>query len=777
MANKTSAAATKKNPTKPFRKIIVWFWRLFGIGIFSIIFIFLMASWGWLGDMPDHTVLENPKTNLAAEIISSDNKVIGKYYLNDNRTPVEYKDLPKSLVNALVSTEDERYYSHSGIDAKSTLRAILTMGKSGGGSTITQQLSKLLFHKVDNKSTFQRIKQKIKEYVIAVRLERQYTKEEIVTMYFNIYDFNNNADGIKSAAKIYFGKQPAALTIEESAMLVGMFKNSSLYNPIRNEEGVMNRRNVVFGQMLKNGKINQKQHDSLKKLPLGIDYHPDSHKTGIATYFREYLRDFMHNWVKENPKVDDEGNKTKYNIYKDGLKIFVTLDSRMQKYAEIAMTNHMKKLQLEFDNQNKKNKTAPFRNLTKKEIKKTISLAMRRSERWRQMKKKKIAEEAIIASFDVPREMKVFAWEKEIDTVMTPRDSIRYYKKFFGASLLSMEPQTGQVKAWVGGINYKHFQYDQVKQSKRQVGSTFKPLVYATAIDQMHYSPCDTLPNSLHTISAGKWGNIDDWTPKNSDGKYGGYPTLKEALAKSINTISARLVDNVGPRNVINLAEKIGIDTSLMEEYPSIALGSVEVSLYDMVGAYGTFANKGVYTTPYMISRIEDKNGTVLFQHTPETKDVLSEEAAYVTVSLMEGVTRHGSGARLRGKSLVNNSFYKKVVTGYPYNFSNPIAGKTGTTQNNSDGWFMGMVPNLVTGVWFGAEDRATHFSNTRYGQGATMALPIWGMYMKQCYEDTSLHVSKAAFEEPEDLTIEVDCEKWKQQQGGDDPDLDGIFN
>ena len=776
MANNNKSAKQKKQEaSNPFKKIIVWFWRLFLLGIGTVIFIFLAASWGWFGDMPDHTILENPQTNLATEIISSDGEVIGKYFLNDNRTPVQYKDLPKNLVDALVATEDERFYNHSGIDAKGTLRAIVTMGRSGGGSTITQQLAKLLFHQRETATTFERIVQKIKEYVIAVRLERQYTKEEIIAMYFNIYDFNNQADGIRSAAKTYFNKRPQELSVAESAMLVGMFKNSSLYNPIRNPEGVLNRRNVVFGQMVKNGKLTEKQKDSLKKTPLGIDFNPDSHRTGIATYFREYLRDFMHQWVKDNPKIDEDGNKTNYNIYKDGLKIYVTLDSKMQKYAETAMQQHMKQLQKEFDTQNKKNKTAPFRNLTKKEIERTIFLAMRRSERWRQMKEKQYDEKEIIASFDKPRKMTIFSWDKEIDTTMTPRDSILYYKKFFSASLMSMEPQTGQIKAWVGGINYKHFKYDQVKQGKRQVGSTFKPLVYATAIDQLHYSPCDTLPNTLHTIAAGKWGNTKNWSPKNSDGEYGGYPTLKEALAKSVNTVSAQLIDKVGPRNVIDLAEKLGIDTEKMEEYPSIALGSVEVSLYEMVGAYSTLANKGVYTEPYFISRIEDKNGTVLFQHVPETKDVLSAETAYVTVNLMEGVTQYGSGARLRGSGLKNNSFYKKVVTGYPYEFKNPIAGKTGTTQNNSDGWFMGMVPNLVTGVWSGAEDRATHFASTRYGQGATMALPIWGSFMKMCYEDDELNVSKAAFEEPDDLTIEVDCKKWKKEQGNTDLDL-GIF-
>lgn len=774
-STKKSAKQKNEEGNNSFKKIITWFWRLFLLGVFAVIFIFLAASWGWFGDMPDHTILENPQTNLATEIISSDGEVIGKYFLNDNRTPVQYKDLPKNLVDALVATEDERFYNHSGIDAKGTLRAIVTMGRSGGGSTITQQLAKLLFHQRETATTFERIVQKIKEYVIAVRLERQYTKEEIIAMYFNIYDFNNQADGIRSAAKTYFNKRPQELSVAESAMLVGMFKNSSLYNPIRNPEGVLNRRNVVFGQMVKNGKLTEKQKDSLKKTPLGIDFNPDSHRTGIATYFREYLRDFMHQWVKDNPKIDEDGNKTNYNIYKDGLKIYVTLDSKMQNYAETAMQQHMKQLQKEFDLQNKKNKTAPFRNLTKKEIERTIFLAMRRSERWRQMKEKQYDEKEIIASFDKPRKMTIFSWNKEIDTTMTPRDSILYYKKFFSASLMSMEPQTGQIKAWVGGINYKHFKYDQVKQSKRQVGSTFKPLVYATAIDQLHYSPCDTLPNTLHTIAAGKWGNTKNWSPKNSDGEYGGYPTLKEALAKSVNTVSAQLIDKVGPRNVIDLAEKLGIDTEKMEEYPSIALGSVEVSLYEMVGAYSTLANKGVYTEPYFISRIEDKNGTVLFQHVPETKDVLSAETAYVTVNLMEGVTQYGSGARLRGSGLKNNSFYKKVVTGYPYEFKNPIAGKTGTTQNNSDGWFMGMVPNLVTGVWSGAEDRATHFSNTRYGQGATMALPIWGSFMKMCYEDEELNVSKAAFEEPEDLTIEVDCKKWKKEQGNSDLDL-GIF-
>ena len=752
--------ATKKQAksTSDFTKYVRWFWILFLIGVFSVILIFSLASMGALGEMPDHTQLENPETNLATEIISSDGETLGKFYFNDNRTPVEYKEFPQHLVDALIATEDARYYDHAGIDARGTVRAFAYLGKKGGASTISQQLARQLFIGVRSKK-FDKYTQKIKEWVIALRLERQYTKEEIIAQYFNIYDFGNNADGIRSASRIYFGKEPKELDLKESAMLVGMFKNSSLYNPRRNPEGVKNRRNVVLAQMNKYGYINEAIKDSIQKMDLGLNYTPESHREGIATYFREYLRNFMKDWIKKNPKADG----SKFDLYSDGLKIHTTIDSRMQTYAEDAVARHMPKLQAEFFHQNtpKRNRTAPFLELDNSEIKDLMNRAMKRSERWRVMKKEGKSDKEIIKSFDTPTKMRVFSWDapnKEIDTIMKPMDSMRYYKSFLQPGMMSMDPQTGHVKAWVGGMNYRHFQYDMVKQGKRQVGSTFKPFVYATAIDQLHMSPCDELHDIPFCIEKGKHGNAEEWCPKNSGGKYGGTRTLKNALANSVNTITAQLMDKVGPQPVVDLVKKLGVESDILP-VPSIALGTPDLSVYEMVAAYSAFANKGVYTKPVMVTSIVDKNDTVLYQFTPESRDVLSEEAAYVTVKLLEGVTQGGSGTRLRTKGAdAYRPEFKEIITGYPYEFTNPIAGKTGTTQNQSDGWFMGMVPNLVTGVWVGAEDRAAHFASITYGQGASMALPIWGMYMKSCYEDTDLNISTEDFEEPANLSIRVEC-------------------
>ncbi|MDC7995052.1 penicillin-binding protein 1A [Altibacter sp. HG106] len=759
----TKKKKTTKKQQQEERKHVRTFWKLFGALLGVVLLVFLLASWGVFGKLPDETSLENPEKNLATEIIATDGITLGKFY-KENRTPVLYEELPSHLVNALVATEDARFYDHSGIDAKGTVRAFVFLGSRGGASTITQQLARQFFVGQASKNTFERLIQKVKEWVIATRLERRYTKEEIITMYFNEYDFLNQAVGIESAANIYFDKAPNNLSTVESATLVGMFKNSSLYNPLRNPEGVKNRRNVVLAQMAKYDFITDEVKDSLQALPLEITYTPQGHDEGIATYFREYARAFMADWIEENPKTDG----TSYNIYRDGLKIYTTIDSKMQKYAEEAMEAHMMNLQREFDSQNEKNKTAPFRDISEEEIEGIIESAMRRSDRWRQMELQGSSEAEIRESFNKEIPMRVFSWTAENrvkDTVMSPLDSIRYYKRFLRASLMSMTPQTGEVKAWVGGVDYKHFKYDMVKTGKRQIGSTFKPFVYATAIDQMHMSPCDTLPNTQYTIEAGKYGLLKPWTPKNSGGDYGGMLTLKKALAQSINTITARLIDRVGPKPVIDLVKKMGVDTENMPEAPSIALGTPDVSLYEMVGAYSTFANMGVYVKPILIERIEDKNGTVLYQNVPETRDVISDESAYVTLSLMEGVTQSGSGSRLRGSWRAPQKLYQDVITGYPYEFSNPIAGKTGTTQNNSDGWFMGMVPNLVTGVWVGGEDRSVHFQRTLYGQGATMALPIWGTYMKKCYADEDLNVSDGAFERPSNISIVTDCASYRDDE------------
>jgi len=749
---------SKKKGINPYKNLLRFFWISFVTGILSVVVLFSSAALGFLGEMPDLQQLENPKTNLATQIISSDGVVLGKFYFNDNRTPISFDALPKNLVNALIATEDERFFSHSGIDLKGTLRALFYLGKKGGASTISQQLARQLFVGVRSRNKAQAVLQKFKEWVLAVQLERSYTKKEIIAMYLNVYDFGYTADGIQSAAKIYFNTTPEKLTIEQSATLVGMLKNSSLFNPIRRPARVEQRRNVVLQQMKRNGFISEGEQDSLKLMPLEIDFTPDSHREGLATYFRAYLQKFMRTWTKENPKADG----TNYDIFRDGLRIYTTIDSRLQQIGESSVAAHMSNLQKEFFLQNtpKLNPTAPFLDLREGEIDTLLQNTARRSERWRKMRVAEKDEETIWASFKKPVPMEVFSWKGDRDTIMTPLDSIRYYKHFLRASMMSMNPLTGHVKAWVGGFNYKHFQFDQVYQGRRQIGSTFKPFLYATAIDQLRLSPCDILPDALFCIEPMKHGNVDAWCPKNSGNKYGQMRTLKNALANSVNTVSARLMDKVGPRPVINLARKMGI-TSYLPRVPSIALGTPDISLFEMVGAYSTFANKGIYVKPIMISRIEDKNGTVLFEVVPETTDVLSEESAYVTIDLLKGVTESGSGIRLRHQGADEANYaYKNVVTGYPYQFQNPIAGKTGTTQNQSDGWFMGMVPNLVTGVWVGGDDRAVHFEEIAFGQGATMALPIWAMYMRGAYEIAELGISLEDFEAPEKLTIPIDCQQ-----------------
>ena len=715
---------------KKYRFQIILFWFLFSVGVVSMYGLFYLASIGKFGEMPDFRQLENPKTNFASEIISSDNEVLGKYYFNDNRTPIKYEDINTKTVEALIATEDERFYSHPGIDLKATLRAIVFLNTRGGASTISQQLARQLFVGVRSRNIIQAVGQKIKEWVIAVELEKQYTKEEIITMYLNIYDFGYYGDGIKSASNIYFSKEPIDLKIEESAMLIGMLQNSSLYDPLRRPEITKNRRDLVLMQMAKNKYISENEKDSLQEIPLELNYTPQSHRQGLATYFRSYLRGFMKDWTDNNLKSDG----SKYNLYSDGLKIYTTINSKMQKYAEESVTEHMKNLQKEFFIQNDTLSTAPFRDLDEDEEESIMKRTMRRSERWRKARLSGKSADEIEEIFNVPTEMSIFSWEGDIDTVMSPIDSIRYYKHFLQAGMMSMNPKNGHVMAWVGGINYRNFQYDHVMQSKRQIGSTFKPFLYATAIDQLKLSPCDMLPDAIHCIEPYKYGNPDPWCPTNSSDKYGGMRTLSNALANSKNTISAQLIDRVGPRPVADLARNLGVSSNI-PNVPAIALGTPDLSVYEMVGAYGAFANKGIYVKPIMVTKIEDRNGKIVFQSTPETKDVLSEESSYVTLKLLEGVTKFGSGARLRHDIPEDerNYVYKNVVSGYPYKFDNAIAGKTGTTQNQSDGWFIGMVPNLVTGVWVGGEDRSIHFEEIAFGQGATMSLPIWGLFMKKC--------------------------------------------
>ena len=747
---------------KPNYKIfLIWFWSLVGAGLGSVLLLFFLASTGFFGELPTFEELENPQTNLATEVISADGVTIGKY-ATENRTPIQFKELPQGLVNALVATEDERFYEHSGIDFKGTARAIIKLGRDGGASTITQQLAKNLFTKRASRNIFKRITQKAKEWVVAIKLERQYTKNEIIAMYLNTQDFIFNAVGIRSAARIYFGKEPKDLDLQESAILVAMLKNPRQYNPNRERSKAksLRRRNVVFAQMARSGFITEVKKRELQNLPLKINFTPESHSDGYATYFRAHLQKVLRQWVNNNPKPNGE----KYNIFKDGLKIYVTIDSRMQKHAEEAVSEHMANLQKYFFREQRRNRTAPFYDIKRDQIRGIFERAKKNSDRYRRLKQAGKSKKEIDKIFKTKVEMQVFTWKGYKDTIMTPMDSIRYYKHFLRSGLLAMEPQSGHIKAWVGGIDYKHFKYDAVAQQKRQVGSTFKPFVYATAINQLRKSPCDKLPNTKYTIPMGKYGIPEAWTPKNSNDKYGGMMTLRNALATSTNVITANLIDQVAPRNVERLANAAGIESKIQPN-PSIALGALDLSLYEMVSAYSTFANKGLHISPMIITRIEDKNGTVLQEFVPETREVLSEESAYVIIDLMKGVTKYGSGIRLR----TGYTSLPKVNTGFPYKFENEIAGKTGTTQNQSDGWFMGIVPNLVTGVWTGGEDRSTHFEGIAFGQGATMSLPTWALFMKKCYADKTLKVSKEDFEKPEFLSTNLDCDKEDEKIA--DPD------
>lgn len=745
----------KKKITKPnytfFLKI---FWALFSFSVLSVFAIFVLVSVGVFGELPTFEELENPEKNFASEIISSDGETLGKYF-RENRTPVSYEELPQVLIDALVATEDERFFEHSGIDFYSLARAIAKLGKDGGGSTITQQLAKQLFtENYGTRNIVKRIAQKLKEWVIAVKLEKQYTKNEIITMYLNKYDFLYNAIGIRSASRIYFNKEPKELTIEESAVLIGMAKNPSLYNPKRFPKKAINRRTTVLGQLYRNGFITSVEKDSLKSLPLEIDYTPEGHSDGHATYFREYLRDYLKKWIKNNPKPDG----SYYNLYSDGLKVFVTLDSKMQEYAEESVKEHMSNLQRIFSKEQKRNKTAPFYDLTKKEIENNLWKQIIQTQLYRTLHKKEKSKKEILKAFNIKRKMRIFDWKKgSKDTILSAYDSIKYHQAFLHSGLLAVEPQTGHIKAWVGGINHKYFKYDHVKQGKRQVGSTFKPFVYASAINEFGISPCEKYPNTPHTIPRGKYGLLEDWTPENSGEEYGGELTLKQALAKSINVITASLIDKVGPSTVVQLAKKSGI-TSHINPYPSIALGTEDISLYDMVGAYAMFANKGFRVNQTMVMRIEDKNGSVLQRFVPESDEVMSEDAAFAVLNLLQGVTMEGSGVRLRTGLRHRKGYPDDVATGWPYEFTNQIAGKTGTTQNQSDGWFMGVVPNLAVGVWTGGDNRATHFKGITYGQGASMSLPTWALFMKKCYADENLTVSQEDFEEPENFGIAIDC-------------------
>lgn len=762
---------------KAFKKYIKILWFIFIFPIISIFLLFFFISEGYFGYMPSFPEMENPKNNQASEVISSDGVVLGNYFL-ENRSSVKYENLSPYLVKALVATEDARFYSHSGVDLKAIVRAVTGIGSKGGGSTISQQLAKMLFPRENFSNFFSKIIRKLREWVMAVKLEKRYTKEEIITMYFNKFDFLNLAVGVKSASKIYFNSDPDSLRLEQAAMLVGMAKNPSLYNPIRRPDLTKERRNVVLSQMKKYDYITEAQFDSLKLLPLDIHFQRADHKEGIATYFREYLRTIMdakepieenyidkqkyyedslnwetnplYGWCNKNLKPDG----TPYDIYKDGLKIYSTLNSRMQKYAEYAVARHLKdEMQPKFFKEQKGRDKAPYAwNMSKDQIEETMNLSMRRSERYRVLKSQGLSSTEIEKTFHEPTQMSVFSWKGDVDTVLTPWDSIKYYKYYLRASLMSMEPQTGFVRAYVGGFNYKHFQYDMVESGKRQVGSTFKPFLYALAM-QEGYSPCYEVPLIPVTFELPD-GNI--WVPKNS-GKTkrdGQMVTLKWALANSVNWISAWLMKRYSPDAVINVARKMGV-RSRIDAVPSICLGTPELSLAEMVGAFTTFSNKGIYTQPIFVTRITDKNGNVLSTFKPTRTESFSEETSYLMIELLRGVVSFGTSWRVKGK----------------YKVEGDIAAKTGTTQNNSDGWYIGLTPRLATGVWAGGEDRGIHFASTENGQGASMSLPIWAYYMEKVYADKKLGYSTSdKFEKPKSMKVNADCSKSKdeEQPGGD---------
>lgn len=715
-----------------------------------------------LGDLPSVEELQNPKSNLATVIYSSDAKVLGKYY-NENRVNVTFKDLDKDLTNALIATEDARFYEHSGVDIKALARAVsgvVTGGSKGGGSTITQQLAKMMFPR-EKLTKLQLATRKMKEWVIATRLEKNYTKEEIMAMYLNKFDFLNLAVGIKSASKIYFNVSPDSLRIEQAAMLVGMAQNPSLYNPIRFPEKAKHRRNVVLSQMMKYGYINQAQFDSLKVKPLGLSFHPEDHNDGLAPYFREYLREnFLKDWCEKhiNPET-----KKPYNIYKDGLRIYTTIDSRMQQYAEESVYENMIDLQKKFNKDCKQKRNAPFAwNVKASEIEAIMNSAMKRSDRYRELKEQGLSQKDIEKIFRSPSPMTVYTLRGEVDTIMSPWDSIRYYKSFLQTGFIALEPQSGYVKAWVGGINHKHFKYDHVKVGRRQVGSTFKPFVYAMAV-QEGYSPCYQMPcvRTCVTTEDGKeWCPDNSFNAKQKQKWENRLLTLKQALALSVNYISAALMKKFGPYAVVNLAKRMGI-TAPMDPVPSLCLGTADISVFEMVGAISTFANEGTYVQPTFITRIEDKNGKVLEEFIPNTDEVFSPEKAYVMCQLMKGVVQHGTGLSLS-----------------KYQLGAQIAGKTGTTQNNSDGWFIGLTPDLSAGCWVGGEDRSVHFNSTDQGQGATMALPIWGRFFQKVYTDKTLKVTKGDFVKPAQMgDVELDCSKYEKDILPEEESFEGDGN
>lgn len=728
-----------------FRKT---FWKIFKIGLAAVILIFFLISIGWIGYLPEIRELQNPINKSATEIYSSDAQLLGRYYKGrDNRVPINYNEIDKDLVNALIATEDIRFYQHSGIDLRGLIRAVfgvLTRSNAGGGSTITQQLAKQLYSPGAG-NIIERAFQKPIEWVIAVKLERMYSKEEIIAMYLNQFDFLNNAVGIKSASHVYFNTPANKLNIQQAATLVGMCKNPSYFNPLRYNERSTSRRNVVLEQMRKAGYLNKSESDSIKNLPLLLDYKRVDHKEGLAPYFREYLRKVLSakkpvksdyaDWQKEMFENDKrawendpmygffEKNKksdgSKYDIYTDGLKIYTTLDSRMQRYAEESVDQHMQSIQKQFFREKKGRKYAPFSgDLTSSEIASIMKSAVSQTERYRKLKKEGADKDEIEKSFNTKTEMRVFTYKGWVDTVMTPMDSIRYHKHFLRCGFMSMDPSNGHVKAYVGGPDFSAFQYDMVNLGRRQIGSTVKPYLYTLAMEE-GLSPCDLILNAPITLNT----SSGPWSPRNASSKrVGEMVTLRWGLKESNNWISARLLSQYTPETLVKLMHSFGI-TGKIDPVVSLALGPVEVSVAEMVDAYTAFPSRGIRVEPLYVTHIEDANGNIIGNFVPKMEEIFSEETASKMIYMLRSVIDDGTGGRVR-----------RV-----YGLNMPMGGKTGTTNNNSDGWFMGFTPKLVSGVWVGGEERSIRFDSMAQGQGAAMALPIWAVYMKKVLADKQL--------------------------------------
>ena len=755
----------KTNRTSLTTKWILWLWGLLVAGILAIVVVFWMITKGMLGYLPPLDELQNPKNKFATEIISADMQSLGRFYRNENRVSVEYTDISPYMIDALIATEDVRFYDHTGVDLKSLMRAIMKLGKAGGGSTLTQQLAKQLWSpRVNN--IFERALQKPIEWVIATKLERLYSKEEILTMYLNQFDFLYNAVGIKSAAQVYFSTTPANLKLEEAAMLVGMCKNPSLYNPRRRLENALSRRNTVLNQMCKYEYITEEVCDSLKALPIELKYQSVDHKQGLAPYFREYLRQVLtakepkksnysewnmiqykidkRQW-EENPlygfcQKNHKPDGTPYDLYHDGLRIYTTLDSRMQQYAEEAVMEHMQELQKSFFKEKRKKAYAPFaQELTMEEIDAIMTRAMRQTDRYRALKKQGKTEKEIEKIFDTAVAMQIFSYDGIIDTMMTPMDSIKWNKHFLRCGFMSMDAHTGAVKAYVGGPNFSNFQYDMVSTGRRQVGSTIKPYLFTLAMDEGMW-PCDSTVNDSITLYDAQG---EAWTPRDDHhANQGEMVTLNWGLEKSSNWITAYLMSLFTPEQLVKMMRSFGIEGQL-DPVVSLCLGPCEVSVKEMVDAYTTFPNKGIRVEPLMVTRIEDNNGNILATFTPKTHEIISETTSYKMIYMLRNVMDHGTGVRAR----------------FRYGLKSPMGGKTGTSQNHSDGWFVGFTPSLVSGVWVGGEERSIHFDNMSAGQGANMALPIWAIYMQKVYADEELGYDKEEeFDVPEWFDAEAGC-------------------